>query len=300
MKSSIPFKALLFFDSAMKHKSFAVAAQELHVTPGAVGQQIQKLEDWLGVQLFVRTVRRIEPTASAMSYWATIQPALARIQLASDQLRLSQSNEVWLSMPPTLAAKWFAPRMAAFLTLHPQVSLHLGATTDLTDFDRDRADLAIRHFDGADPALESHLLFRDEARLYCSPAYAERLQLQSPDDLVRATLLNTTILPYWGEWLSRFSQLDETQVAAIPRQHFDQSALAIEAARLGQGVILSSAVLTELELRDGILVEPFAGRLPINKGYYVVHHRQALLRPAATALKDWLIARAAEESAQVG
>ena len=296
MTAPLPLKSLTVFDAAMRHKSFTLAAQELNVTPGAVGQQIQKLEEWLGAPLFVRSIRQVQPTADAQTYWAAVQPALARIQQASDQLRLSQSNEVWLSMPPTLAAKWFAPRMAAFLTLHPEVSLHLGATTDLTNFDRDRADLAIRHFDGSDAQLQVDLLYPDEARLYCTPEYAKRIKLKSPDDLVRSTLLNTTILPYWSEWLARFSRLSKPQITGITRQHFDQSALAIESARHGQGVVLSSAVLVETELRDGALVEPFAKhRLPVKKAYYLVHHKQSNLRPAARALRDWLLTVAAKE-----
>lgn len=273
----------------MRHKSFSVAAQELHVTPGAVGQQIQKLEGWLGTALFVRSVRQVQPTAEALKYWAAIQPALSRIQQASDDLRLSQANEVWLSMPPTLAAKWFAPRMAGFLRSRPGIALHLGATTALIDFDRDRVDLAIRYFDGKDSSLESALLYGDEARLYCSPTYAKNFKLKTPDDLVRTTLLHTTLLPHWSAWLKRFSELDDTRIDAIASLHFDQSMLAIETARHGQGVVLSSAILTETEMREGSLCEPFDLRLPVSKGYYVVHHRNAVLRPAALALKQWLL-----------
>ena len=289
MKTSLPVKALLVFDAAMRHNSFTLAAEELHVTPGAVGQQIQKLEEWLGVALFTRKVRQIEPTAEALHYWSSVQPALARIEHASAQLRLRQVNEVWLSMPPTLAAKWFAPRMAGFLAQRPDIALHLGATTVVRDFERDRVDLAIRYFDGEDAALESTLLYRDEARLYCAPSYVQEHRLQTPDDLVRATLLHTTLQPHWHAWLQQFSTLDEAQIDAIPRLHFDQSLLAIETARYGQGAVLSSAILTEAELREGSLCEPFACRLPVTKGYYVVHHKGTPLRPAALALKQWLL-----------
>lgn len=289
MRTSLPLKALVFFDSAMKHKSFTMSAEELHVTPGAVGQQIQKLEEWLGVTLFTRKVRQIEPTAEAIRYWASVQPALASLQQASEQMRLSQANEVWLSMPPTLAAKWFAPRMAGFLALRPDISLHLGATTAKSDFERDRVDLAIRYFDGQDASLESALLYSDEARLYCSPAYARELGLKTPDDLLRATLLHTTLQPLWPAWLRQFSHLSEAQIDAIPSLHFDQSLLALETARYGQGVVLSSALLAEAELRDGSLCEPFDCRLPVPKGYYVVHHKGSPLRPAALALKQWLL-----------
>jgi LysR family glycine cleavage system transcriptional activator len=295
MKTSLPLKALLAFDAAMRNNSFTVAAEELHVTPGAVGQQIQKLEAWLGVTLFTRMVRQIHPTAEALHYWSNVQPALTRLQHASEQIRLRQLNEVWLSMPPTLAAKWFAPRMAGFLAQRPDISLHLGATTAISDFERDRVDLAIRYFDGEDASLESALLYRDEVRLYCAPDYVKELRLQIPGDLVRATLLHTTLQPHWKSWLQRFGTLSDAQIDAIPHLHFDQALLAIEAARYGQGAVLSSAILTEAEMRDGALCEPFECRLPVTKGYYVVHHKGTPLRPAALALKNWLLQVAGSE-----
>lgn len=279
----------------MRHNSFSEAARELHVSPGAIGQQIQKLEAWLGTALFVRSVRQIQPTTAAVRYWEDIQVSLVRIQRASDELRLDQADEVWLSMPPTLAAKWFASRMGDFLRFRPDISLHLSASTALMDFERDRVDLAIRYFDGNDPSLNSSLLYADEARLYCAPAYARKHALKSPEDLVRVTLLQTTLLPHWPQWLEMHARLSKAQISAIPSQHFDQSILAIEAARHGQGVVLSSSILTQLEVQGGSLFEPFELTLPVSKGYYLVHLRGTKLRPAASALKQWLIRRAEEE-----
>ncbi|SUY71141.1 Gcv operon activator [Comamonas terrigena] len=273
----------------MKHHSFTMAAAELHVTPGAVGQQIQKLEEWLGQPLFVRSIRQIQPTPEAQTYWAAVQPALARIQQASDQLRQLDAHQVWLSMPPTLAAKWFAPRMAAFLQRRPDISLHLSATTDMVDFERDRVDLAVRHFGGQAPGLQTELLYADSAHLYCAPGYAQRLGLHQPDDLSRATLLHTTLLPYWRDWLRRFSSLGDAQIAQLPSLHFDQSMLAIEAARHHQGVVLSSPLLVQQELRDGVLCEPLGLRMAVDKGYYLVSPRHTPLRPAAAALREWLL-----------
>lgn len=63
MSHDLPIKTLLAFDAAMKYSSFTQAAEELHVTPGAVGQQIQKLEEWLGTSLFIRSVRHYPEVA---------------------------------------------------------------------------------------------------------------------------------------------------------------------------------------------------------------------------------------------
>jgi LysR family glycine cleavage system transcriptional activator len=284
-----PLKALVAFDAAMQHQSFTIAAQALSVTPGAIGQQIQNLEAWLGTALFVRTVRQVTPTASALRYWADVQPALASIHAASHALRRGRRDDVKLSMPPTFAAKWFARRMGRFMALHPQIVLHLGASTDLADFAHQGADLAIRYFDGKDAGLDVALLSDDEARLYCSPGYAASMALALPDDLVRATLLHTTMHPHWPAWLEAFSKLTAAQVAAIPVQHLDLSLIGIEAARRGEGVVLTSALLVEDELEKGSLIEPFAARLPLTVGYYVVHPRGVALHPAAQHVAQWLL-----------
>jgi LysR family glycine cleavage system transcriptional activator len=65
--------------------------------------------------------------------------------------------------------------------------------------------------------------------------------------------------------------------------------MGIEAARQGQGVVLTSALLVEEELANGSLVEPFSCRLALDVGYYVVHRRGADLPPAARQLAQWLL-----------
>lgn len=288
-----PLKALVAFDAAMRSHSFSLAADELCVTPGAIGQQIQKLEEWLGEPLFVRQVRQIQPTAAALDYWQAIQPALARIASASSQLKRRRKRAVSLSMTPSFAAKWFTRRMASLVTQHPDIELHLSASIEAVDFERSGVDLAIRHCDGKDAILDASLLFRDEARAYCTPEYAAALRLSTPQDLHRANLLVTTWQPCWERWLQRFSTLDAAAVAGIPRMHFDQSLLAIEAARRGHGIVLTSPCLTETEIASRALIEPFTCRLELENGYYVVHHGKNALGEAALRVKQWLIGQAA-------
>jgi LysR family glycine cleavage system transcriptional activator len=142
---------------------------------------------------------------------------------------------------------------------------------------------------GKDAQLDASLLARDEARVYASPAYLAQHRLSRPDDLVRATLLHTTILPLWPQWLERFGKLSASRIAAIPGVHFDQGLMAIEAARQGQGLVMASPLLTEDEVARGDLVEPFGHRIAVSGAYYVVHPRRARLRPAAGYLKEWLL-----------
>ncbi|TCK39389.1 LysR family transcriptional regulator [Paraburkholderia sp. BL8N3] len=288
-----PLKALIAMEAAMRLGSFTLAASELNVTPGAIGQQIQKLEEWLGVALFVRQIRQVTPTPEGRAYYAQIQPALAQIVHASRRMRERQGKGVTLSVPPGFAAKWFAPRMADFLKAHPGVALNLTTSTAFVDFELDGIDLAIRHFDGNAPGLSVHKLGDDEARLYCSPAYAREHGISKPEDLHRATLLHNTLHPHWLAWLTRYSRLTDVQIESIAGIQFDQSLIAIEAAVRGQGVVLTSAMLTEGERASGSLVEPFRHALPLPTAYYVVHPASAGLQPSARALKEWLLATSA-------
>lgn len=293
MKPYPPLKALVTFDAVMQVNSFAEAATQLHVTPGAVGQQIRKLEQWLGVPLFQRQVRRIEPTQDALEYWHSIRPALTKIQAVSLALKTQKQHSVTISMPPSFAGCWFARRMSDFIRTHPDIQLHISANASMVDFDITSVDLAVRYFDGNDPKLCIHPLYPDAPEPWCSPQLAEQLQLKHPNDLARAHLIHHALHPHWTAWLAQHSTLSEAEQLAIPSLHFDQTVTALEAAIQGQGVILTSEVLTQKD--SDRLIAPFAHkRLPLETGYFLVHPAQHALSPAASALKDWMLQAARE------
>ena len=298
MNASPPLNALRAFEAAMRLNSFSRAADELSVTPGAVAQQIRHLEEWLGVALFTRHIRRIQPTADGLAYAASVLPPLREIVRASVGLRERHSQGVRVTMPPGFAAKWFAPRMARFLTRYPSVALHVSSSTALAAFESEPFDLAIRHFDGKAPGLEARLLCADASHMYCSPEYAQRLALQRPADLTRATLLRDTFHPNWDAWLTTFAGLDHGHIAAITSVHVDQTLLAVEAAVHGQGVLITSALLVEAEIAAGTLIEPFDAHLPLEKAFYIVHAGGAKLREPVRLFRDWLLAEAEVPPAQ--
>lgn len=288
MKSLPPLNALVAFEAVYRRGSLQSAAEELHVTPGAVGQMLRKLETWLGMPLFKREVRRLVPTTSARQYHQRIGPALSIIVQATVAARGRVPHEVRISMPPGIAAKWFAPRMGKLLAAHPEICLSLNATTELVDFEDGEVDLAIRHFNGKDDRLSVSLLARDEGRVYCTPEYRRRHRLSRPGDLVRAVLLDNTLHPHWARWFRTHSRLAPDTVHNIPRIRFDLAALAIDAATRGQGVILTSPHLTEAECSSGTLIEPFDAVLELDVGYYLVSPEGSSSRPGIRSMIDWL------------
>jgi LysR family glycine cleavage system transcriptional activator len=285
MRADTPLRAIVCFDTVMRTGSVSLAAAQLFVTPGAVGQQIRKLEGWLGTLLFVRSVRKLQPTAEALSYWEQVKPALRQLETANLAVRGLRDRQVRLSLPPAFANSWFAKRMPLFTKCHPEVQLHLSASTDTVDFNDAACDLAVRHFDGYTSDVYAELLLPDEVRVYCSPRYRERLQLHSLGCLPEATLLYTTSHAHWPEWLLSVGMSADSFSSSLK---FDQSELAIDAARRDQGLVLTSPWLVEENVQRGLLVSVFDSVLKTGKGYYLVQAKDVVLGEAAQLLRRWL------------
>lgn len=288
-KQMPPLRALVAFEAAVRHSSFKDAAKELHITPGAVSQQVQKLEQWLGYTLFIREIRQLTVTDRGLAYFNQISPALEQINTASTALRIDKSNSVCLSLSQTLAAKWLGPRLGDFVSQHPDIEVHISASNTPVNFNQENVDLAIRHFDGKDPDLDAALVHNDEVRLFCSANYRDRYSLQQPDQLRGTTLISTNLCPFWNAWLAQCSDITTDEVLRLASLHFDQPLLAIDAAKRDQGVVLSNTLLVQDELKQGTLVEPFQQHLQVDKSYYLVHPKRQALSPAAQALKTWLL-----------
>ncbi len=299
-KSMPPLRSLVAFEAAVRHASFKLAAEEMCITPGAVSQQVQKLEHWLGHRLFVREIRQLKVTDQGMSYYSRIAPALEQINTASKSFREKQSNTVCLSLSQTLAAKWLGPRLEDFVSRHPNIEVHINASNTPVNFNEEPVDLAIRHFDGKDSSLNIQLVHDDEVRLFCTPQYRETVGLKHLNQLTKTTIIITSPYPFWDDWLTAFTSIDTEARKEITALHFDQTLLAIDAAKRSQGVILSNALMVQDELKQGELIEPFPQRLSLEKSYYLVHPDNPPLSNTGCALKNWLLEKFSASDANKG
>lgn len=284
-----PMKALIAFEASVRHASFKKAAFELHITPGAISQQISKLEQWLGYTLFTREVRQLKVTPLGLKYYASIAPALEQINAASFNHRKAKQEIVCLSLTQTLAAKWLAPRLGDFISRYPEIEVRINTSNALIDFKNDNVDLAIRYFDGNDSQLTAQLLYDDEICVFCSPEYLSRQQLHTPSLLYKATYISTILHPHWDIWLNSFPSLPKIDRKKMSMLYFDQTLLAIDAAKRGQGLVLSNLFLVEEELLKGELVELFQQRLSVDKSYYLTRPKDQPLSASAKLMSEWLL-----------
>ena len=141
-----PLNALRAFEAAARHLNFSRAADELSVTPGAVSQQIQNLEDYVGAPLFKRTPKGLLLTDAAQTALPALREAFDRLaEAASLHTAAVDGRRLTLTAPPSFAAKWLVPRLGAFEQAHPQVDVWLSAGIELVDLTAGEVDVAIRY-----------------------------------------------------------------------------------------------------------------------------------------------------------
>jgi LysR family glycine cleavage system transcriptional activator len=143
-RTHLPLNALRVFDAAARHLSFTRAADELAVTPAAVGQQIRALEDVLGVVLFRRTSKGLELTDEAVSGLDPLREGFLRFEESVQAMQAGQSSHNYtIAVPREFYAQWLAPRLAEFRRAHPEVRFQLIADED-ADFTEANLDVAVR------------------------------------------------------------------------------------------------------------------------------------------------------------
>jgi LysR family glycine cleavage system transcriptional activator len=291
-----PLNALRAFEAAARHLNFSRAAEELSVTPGAVSQQIQNLEDFVGAALFKRTPKGLLLTDAAQIALPALREAFDRLAEAASMLTAAiDGRRLTVSVAPSFAAKWLVPRLGRFETAHPQVDVWVSAGMELVDFGGGEVDIAIRYGSGRYPGLEVHRLMQETVVAVASPDFLLNHPLSELSDLSGQILLHDgspdadESCPDWTMWLAARG-VKGIDGARGPR--FNQSSLVIEAAVGGRGVALAKRALAQADLDAGRLVTPFQIATAVDFAYYLVHPKAKGRLPQVKAFVSWLIAEA--------
>ena len=299
MRHLPPLNALRAFEAAARHMSFSKAAEELHVTPAAISQQIRALEDLAGVKLFRRLTRSLLLTDAGQAALPAMSEGLDRLADGYRAMRRQEEAGVLtVSVGPSLGAKWLVPRLEGFQARHPDISIRIDASVRLVDFRRDDVDVAIRYGAGGYDGLTAHCLMSEFVAPVCSPALmAGDRPLRRPEDLRHHTLLHAqwrmqhAFAPNWRMWLLAAGLAD---VEADRGPQFSEDSLVAQAAIAGQGVALLGRAVVAADLRAGLLAYPFGAPDGVGEGYcyFVVYPEADATRPKVRAFTDWVLAEA--------
>lgn len=291
MQNRISLKAVQAFEAAARLSSFALAAEELFVTPSAISHQIKLLEEQYGVRLFHRVHRAVVLTDAGRIYAEEVCASFAKIEMATRELgRTAKSDILTVHSTPSFATQWLMPRLARFSALEPDIDVRLNASYPAAaDLLTQGVDIDIRYgTQRLQPAGTMVLLFPLETIVpLCSPGLANgEHPIRSPEDLRHHTLIHSEVGQVsWRDWMRQHRKV-QLDISRGPR--FDRSFMAISAAVDGLGVCLDSLLLAQRELETGRLVAPLGLVGPKVQGYTFNILKSRAELPKIRCFQDWL------------
>ncbi len=237
-RTHLPLNALRVYDAAARHLSFTRAADELAVTPAAVGQQIRALEDVLGVVLFRRLPGGLELTPEGEAGLDALRDGFLQFEESVRAMRGGQGSDVLtIAAPRDVTSRWLLPRLTHYQQRRPEVRIRVESADITPDFTEANLDLAVA-FGPVATGFES-----------------------------------VPLHPTGSVWVARGDAPDRTIVAAGSADdtaafRLADHGLALDAVRLGAGTALLPRMLVQDDLQSGVLRTVRDG--PAEIGYHLV------------------------------
>lgn len=290
-----PLNALRAFEAAARAGSYVTAAKEIGVSPAAISQQVRNLERFLDKRLFTRLNNRVVLTDAGQAIFSGTTEALQSIAAVTEQtLTGTTRSRLVISVLPSVARLWLAPRLVGFLRDQPRLRFAIRVEDDPVDFARGNIDLRICYGRNLYPELTTIQLRHDEVLPLCSPDYLARNPAAAnpglagvPDD----DLIHTDwgpgfgSLPSWEFWFDS---------CGVPRSGRDKgfvvsmSGLALDFARDGLGVVLGQRMMAEADMHAGRLKALSSFAVPLGHPYSLVHPRGRDRKADLRRLIAWL------------
>lgn len=277
--------ALLTLEAASRLRSFTAAALELGVTQAAVSRQVLALEQELGVLLFLRKHRSIEPTPDCLKLCATLANSFSDIAETIAAIRSSDSDVVTIGATVAFSSFWLLPRLAEFRNEHPDVQLRVVSQDTRFDLASGGADVVIAYANP--PFIDAVAIASKEDSIFpvCSPDYMRKRKaggLSGADVFIETNVQDRSWLS-WDDWLERTGQT----IAIRPHLQFSHYTETIAAARAGQGVALGWRLLVQTFLEDGTLMAFDEVAMPSAKQYHVLVRTKNRRSSTAEKAADW-------------
>lgn len=284
---SLPLTALRAFEAAARLGGFAAAAEELHVSPGAVSAHIKTIEVELGAALFERTARgvRLSPLGHrALPHFAS---AFDRLGDAVQMLRADAApGVVHIAALPAIAQFWLSPRLPALRAAAPEIQISITALEHPPNLKRVPYDLCLFYGDA-----DGEIVSTDALLPVCAPEIADRLQ--HPQDMAGLPCLTDTGWPDdWQTWID--GALPGT--GFTPRGPlFSLYSLAVEETVNGAGILMGHQALIAPHLASGKLVAPFDMPVRLSASLRMWSLRPARKSSPVSRVADWLRVRGPDQ-----
>ena len=293
--------SLRALEATLRHGSFTVAADELGITPAAVGQRVRSLEEYIGKSLFERASSGIIPSDDARDVERLLTAGFSSIASGLEQLKLERArNRVSVTLPASFAENWLMPSISDFYRRHAEIDLRLDASNRDVDMLVEDFDFAIRYGQPTADPLQEIVLFGDYVLPVCSPEFAAQHNLEpnlrSLDSVPLIHLMNRTSDPSWvgfEGWGNAFG-FDPSGLDQGVR--YSKISSGLQSAILGQGLVICGLTEAYNAIKAGSLVIPFGPslRLQTHYQYRLLWVRRRRMTTLQDDFRNWILQNASE------
>jgi DNA-binding transcriptional LysR family regulator len=252
---AIPYKhhdTLRLFIEVAQYLSFSDAAEELHMTKGAISYRIKTLEADLGFKVFVRSTRGVLLTDNGHQLLKATRAQFLGIEAKLEELKGQRTHSLTVGMSSYFASRWLSPRLMSFMQLYPDIQLRIQPMTQLFDLERQGVDVAIRWGNGVWDDVEITPFLTMPAWPTGNPDVAQRVKTIG---LERAFSELTLLRDHddstaWSDWHTAAGLSHQTRkdTLIIPDPN-----VRVQAVIDGQGIALNDRLIKQ-EIEEGKLV----------------------------------------------
>ncbi|WP_168769556.1 LysR substrate-binding domain-containing protein [Yoonia sediminilitoris] len=276
------------FEAAARHESIKLGAEELCVTPAAVGHQIKGLELELNTALFRRKTRKIELTQEGRALAERLKSALDTIENAVAQTRKSDlTGRLKITIAPFLGNRWLLPRLPDFHKRHPGIEIIPSLSFDYVDLGNSGFDAAVRYGAGDWDGMCSVLICNDVVSPVCAPQLigGRRLPLSAQEILDLPLACGRRWREDWPAWATASGSRIANPENII---EYESRAFMFDAALSGQAVILADMRMTAADVAAGSLVRLSKITVDRPQGLHVVSEATPNANPRLQVFTSWL------------
>ncbi len=278
-----------------QHQGFTAAAKAAGLTAAAVSRSVARLEERLGVRLFMRTTRQVRLTDVGQRYYDQCRQALGQLSEAEREAsgqQVKPSGLVRVSLPTSYGHHRVLPLLPAFSRRYPDIELDLSLSNRNIDFTDEGFDLAVRGRTQPDSGLVARKLEDADLLVAAAPTYLKRHRApRTPEDLARHDCIQF-VLPSSGQtvpWLlKREGRIIEWTTEGRLRCADDILA-PITLARAGAGLVQTYRFLVDDDLREGRLVEVLAEHAGASRPFSLIYPANRHMPVRVRVLIDFLI-----------
>jgi len=289
MTAASHLKSLQALEMAIRMGSLKVAADQLRITPAAVGQRIRSLEEYLGTDLLLRGRSGLTPTLEMNVALSDLKTAFAALDRVTENLDFQRATEIHIIADPDWSELWLLPRLEGFRDKNPNIRFCINGSGDVP-LRLGAPDCWIEY---GEPGMDEEL-YRDYLLPVTGPDNIRRIAdwdaqmpLEGMPFLHLEAQRDDVLRPGWPDWVERFGHRREGAGRGVHYRHARQ---ALEAVRENVGFLLCGLSLVERDLAQERVVLPYPAyqNLPAPMPYVLKLGVHGTVRPQLQRFYSWL------------